>query len=81
MLTKYYVNGRSIPLYYSCIARFFLLFLLSSIYVYAVHAWIQNNEVNNVQNVIKFQKAITKLIIRQHRPSTNAMVGSGAAEE
>jgi hypothetical protein len=42
---------------------------------------IQNGEVNNVQNVIVIQKAITKLSVGQHGRPTNANVGSGAAEE
>jgi hypothetical protein len=36
---------------------------------------IQNSEVNNNRN------AITKWSVGQHRPPTNAKVGSGAVEE
>jgi hypothetical protein len=39
---------------------------------------IQNSEVNNVYNETIVQKAITKSSVGQHRPPTNAKVGSGA---
>jgi hypothetical protein len=42
---------------------------------------IQNSEVNNVQNAIIIQKAITKSSGGQHGPPTNAKVGSGVAKE
>jgi hypothetical protein len=42
---------------------------------------MQNSEVNNVQNTTTILKVITKSSVGQHRPPTNAKVGSGAAEE
>jgi hypothetical protein len=42
---------------------------------------IQNSKVNNVQNVIIIQKAITKSSVGQHGPPINAKVGSDAAKE
>jgi hypothetical protein len=44
-------------------------------------AKVQNSEVNNVQNVITIQKAITNSSVGQHGPPTNAKVGQGAVEE
>jgi hypothetical protein len=41
---------------------------------------VQNSEIN-VWKVIIIEKAITKSSVGQHGPSTNAKVGSGAAEE
>jgi hypothetical protein len=42
---------------------------------------IQNREVNNVPSVLIIRKANTKWSVGQHRPPTNAKVGSGAQEE
>jgi hypothetical protein len=42
---------------------------------------IQNSKVNNVENAIIIQKAITKSSVGQHGPPTNAKVGSGVAVE
>jgi hypothetical protein len=41
----------------------------------------KKSEVNNVSNVITILKANTKSSVGQHRPPTNAEVGSGVMEE
>jgi hypothetical protein len=42
---------------------------------------IQKSEINNDENTIKIQQAITKAKLGQHGLLTNARVGSGAVEE